>query len=139
MSDKQVFPTAEWLDMLEGQWKDFAKTQSDGQKFSICETYIGVPSHLSADGSDTVSFSAWLDGPNCRFTREASEDVDVKVVADYDFVSKLVRFVVTPENQEEYQALSADAVREGKIKAQGDLSKAAFAQRLHNDVARRTA
>jgi hypothetical protein len=73
-----------------------------------------------------------------QFERSASVDVDLCVEAEYEAIIAMVRFVVTPENQDEYQRLAQRAMADHRIRIVGNLARAAIAQELHNEIAERT-
>jgi hypothetical protein len=138
MIERQEFPSSAWLQMLADRWRSHAAKLEPGTKLSISETYTNVPPHLAGNTQGTVSWTCRVDSPNVRFSTAAAEDVDLRVEADYAFVKKLVRLVITPENQDHYQNLAAAAFNDGGIRVWGDISIATLAQDLHNEVAERT-
>jgi hypothetical protein len=124
--------------MLEARWREFGARVTPGERFSISETYTNVPAAMSRSGDGRVAWTCRLNAPSVHFERSASTDVDLYMEADYEAIIALVRFVVTPDNQNEYQRVAQQAMADHRIRTVGDLGRAAFAQELHNEVAERT-
>lgn len=138
MNDKSEFASPAWLAMLESRWRAFGARVAPGERFSVSETYTNVPAAIGRNTNGRVAWTCRLDAPNVSFEQRAAEDVELRVEADYRTIIDLVRLVITPENQDIYQRVAEQAMKTGFIRSYGDLTRAAFAQELHNEVAERT-
>ena len=138
-SNQSQFASEEWLQVLEAEMRKFVASLTDGKRFSISEVYTKVPPEVNPAPAGRVAWTARIDGSDVSFVRGEAEDVDLKVEGEYEHIRKAAIFVVSEDNEEEYQAIAAQAIEQGRITVDGDMAIVADMQPFHNIMAARSA
>jgi hypothetical protein len=84
---------------------------------SACEVFLKPPPHLAPDGADRLAWSYSVANGRLTFALEERDDVDLKIVGDYDAILPIARLRVggDPQRQAELQAMSAELVQAGRL------------------------
>jgi hypothetical protein len=136
------FASPAWLAFFSEHLAAHLRSTEPTQMLTRCEVYTDAPAHLCSGASTSIAWTCRNAFGDIRF--EAVEctidDAHVKTIGDYAAFRELVRFVVTPENAGEFQALVLTHVESGRIKSLKDTrsQKPAPEWSLHNLIAEST-
>ena len=134
------FAGAEWLAALHitnvmaaDQYAEWL----DGREYSICETYVDVPTEVDPPGR--VSWTLRVSGDRVSFAAVECDDVDLKVVADWAIYRAIVRMTMATEAAQ-IQEFMGKAVADGTITIVGEMTTIPpFAPKAHDAMASVTA
>jgi hypothetical protein len=140
MTQKVEFAGPEWMAAIEAKFRRFAEGPGRDIKLSICEVFTDVPSHLDRDGNGRIAWHCHIGDGKLAFAYGEIDQADIKNIADYQTILPFARLMLTPETQEAYQRMAAEAMAAGKLKRLGDPAKIpASLHGLHNEMAEITA
>ncbi len=134
------FASDAWFEALKALLPKYVAEAGPGLELSLCEVFTGAPAHLNPDGDGKIAWHCRISRGEVDFRFGEADDCDYKTVIDYDTVLAMARFVVTPQTRAQYETLSAEAARAGKLRREGDASRIPpgfFG--MHNELAVRTA
>lgn len=137
MTAKIELASPEWFAALKGHIARFVATPN-GQKtrWSVCEVFTGVPSHLDKDGTGVIAWHCKIADGTLTFAFGEADDVEMKTTTDYDFILPMARLVIGPDTAAELAAHSAAGIASGKMKREGDSSTVPpELHAIHNDLA----
>jgi hypothetical protein len=114
------------------------------ERFSTCQIYTDAPQHLCMPGQNYVCWYVAVEANKVTITRELRDDVDMKLVADYNSGLPRARMVYTdePDNVARREAeTAASAAREERTGSYTHLSPAMMRmlREFHNALAPITA
>jgi hypothetical protein len=118
LRDEQMeFASAEWLTYLKKLFLARAATNPKTVDGVTCEVYRNPPAHLLPAGKSVLAWTRTIRNgiATVSFEECPNEDADVKLVADYDALLPLARFIVTEENEAAFIGAMDEAVREGRV------------------------
>lgn len=115
-----------WTGMLRQAFVDvLANAGPEGKdlNFSVSEEYDNPPPP-SPDSHTSGWTCRIVDGQVAEFEFTPSRDVDIYVRADHALAQELASFLVAgdPKRLAEFEARSAQAVSDGELRLEGDLS-----------------
>ena len=140
MAKKIEFASPEWLAALKGMIEKYMAKAGPDVKLSICEVFTGVPKHLDKHGNGVISWYCRINNGKLTFEEGEISDADIKSTCDYTFILPFARMKIGPETQAQYEKMSAEGERTGKLKRMGDRAKVPPAfYGMHNDLAEITA
>jgi hypothetical protein len=93
--DKFEFGSAEWIHAVRGVFEKAVASAAesgeldDGFEFSICELYNKVPSRINP--TNRVAWLMRVKHSILSFVAEEADDVDFKLVGDYEVIGPLTR------------------------------------------------
>jgi hypothetical protein len=142
MDEKCEFASPQWIDLALKIAKKLVLEAGDdgkGVKFSICETYTDAPFHL-AQKDGKISWYFRINGRNIETGAEERDEVDYKIIIDYEINKKISKLVYgEPGEAEEIDKLAREAYKAGKFKIIGNRDNApAYLRPMHNMLAKRT-
>jgi hypothetical protein len=140
MTKKIEFASQEWLDALKAAILRYMAKAGPDVKLSICEVFTGVPKHLDKNGDGVIAWHCKIEDGRLHFADGEIPEADIKSTCDYDFILALARLKIEPATMKDYERLTAEGERTGKLKRQGDRAKVPPAfYGMHNDLAEITA
>ncbi len=93
---KVDFASAAWVDAAREVLEDLVATHGDADlKFSVCEVFSGVPTHVAPSG--TAAWYLYVDGDSVTVGVGERDDVDLRMGGDYESALPGARTVYTPE------------------------------------------
>jgi hypothetical protein len=93
--DRFEFASVEWIDAVRCVFEQVVASSAesgeldDTYEFSICEVYENVPSEINS--ANRVAWLMRVQHGMVSFAAEEADDVDFKVVGDYEVVGPLTR------------------------------------------------
>lgn len=140
---KYEFGSAAWMSALHGVVAGAAAAaarRSPGLRYSMCEVYLDCPVRLSGpDGR--IAWHYRIDGVNVDFGRTEPDNVDFKVVCDYQGILPAGRFDTRgePERSAEMARMTDVLIKDGRLRLFGDPSRRPAELRFtHDAIARLT-
>lgn len=143
-SSQYEFASPQWIAFMHGmivervkRWKEDAPDLS----WSICEVFTNPPEHLSPAGAP-IAWSCIYNRGDLTFEASERDDVEFKVVVDYNAVLPLGRYDTAgcPARQKELADMAAHLRASGAMKVTGDRSQRdPRVGDLHDLIARVTA
>lgn len=139
---KYEFASKQWLAALHGLIVGRAGAMGAIDpylSYSLCEVYTGTPTHISPTGK--LAWHYRVRGTEVEFHETESDDVDFKVVCDYQSILPAGRFDTKgdPERLSEMAAMGNKLEKDGKLERFGDPAKRPGSFRsLHDAIARMT-
>lgn len=116
LRDKQVeFASPPWLELLERLLLAAAALNSSSVSGVTCEVYRNVPRHLAAEGRLAWTRRMRNGSVEIAFEECPDDEADIKLVADYEALLPLVRFVITDESEPDFSRLMQAEVVAGRI------------------------
>lgn len=140
---KHEFAGAGWVAEMRRIVGDLLRPHDlTGIEYAFCEEFTDPPDHLRRDGAPTIGWHLRIAGGRVEVGDTPIDDVDFKIVADYQAVLPLARAVFAGHpDPAGLKRLLDDTVAAGKIRQEGDRSRAPgfFASLdLHDPIARLT-
>lgn len=138
------FASPGWIAFMHGMVTDRMerfRTEAPDIAWSICEVFTDPPTHLSASGAP-LAWSCLVRSGELIFEARERDDVEFKVIADYDAVVPLGRYdtMGDPGRQKKLFEMAASLQKSGTMKIVGDRSKRdARVGDFHDLIARVTA
>jgi hypothetical protein len=122
--DKFEFGSAEWMHAVRGVFEKAVASAAesgeldDGFEFSICEVYNKVPSRINP--TNRVAWLMRVKHSTVSFVAEEADDVDFKLVGDYEVIGPLTRVMYDEAGVPPPEVMSAitTASREGTFKTE---------------------
>jgi hypothetical protein len=117
---KYEFASREWFAALHAIFCEraaiAAKTDPDF-RVSICEVFVDPPAHLLPPGEKTLAWHCKIHGANVEFSLTESDDVETKIIADYNAIVPFARYVTRgdPAREKEMESLLGAQVAAGKV------------------------
>lgn len=131
-----------WLGALHGiiseRVSQAAKAEPD-VSFSVCETARQPPAHLSADGA-ALSWCCKVACGAVTFSTQPDDDVDLRVVGDYDALASLATLDTAgdPAREDDLRRRGEALVAAGRIEVVGAAARPASIGSFHDAIARLT-
>jgi hypothetical protein len=136
MTKKVEFASPEWLAALKAAILHYMEKAGPDVQLSICEVFTGVPKHLDRHGNGVIAWHCRIANGKLHFADGEIADADIKSVCDYNYILPFARMKIEPSTMADYERLSADGEKSGKLKRTGDRSKVPPAfYGMHNDLA----
>ncbi|MHA1728972.1 MAG: hypothetical protein ACTSWY_09595 [Promethearchaeota archaeon] len=142
MEKKLEFGSPQWVKYAEKIIRSLAEKARDFTKntnFTMCETYENAPPHL-ADKNGKVAWYFRIKEGEITVNEGEIDDVDFKVIGDYQTIKKIALFVVkSAEDEKQMNKVAQEAAEKDKFRIEGDTKKGpAFLVPLHNILAELT-
>ena len=133
---KVPFVSPAWIEIAREVLEELVSRHGeDGQKFSICEAFIGAP----AEFADADGFAAWnfhIDGKSVHVGTGRVTDTDVQIQATWELSLPVARLVYTPELLAEWAENPPKPSADPNVKVEGDMSSVPdYLKELHNRLA----
>lgn len=121
------FASPGWVAFMHGMVTERLqrfRTEAPDIAWSICEVFTDPPKHLSASGAP-LAWSCIVRNGELIFEARERDDVEFKVIADYDAIVPLGRYdtMGDPERRTELSEMAARLQKSGVMKTMGDRSK----------------
>ena len=131
---KVALASPAWLDLARGTLSELVQREGTaGVTTSMCEVFVAAPD--GSVGMCEPGRAAWhfrIDGTTCHVDTGETDDVDLKVVFDYQSAVPFARAVITPDADE----VTGPTV----LDLQGDPTRMPrYLTDLHNALAEHTA
>ena len=149
MSDRVEFISPAWIALAREVLTDlFANAKQDlsGVTFHMCEVFTDVPEHLAQTDDGRAGWHFRVNGKSVEVGSGEIDDADMKIIADYATIlpaAKMMYGKDTASAMQANQKTQAAALKNGKVRSEGDFSKLppalmSILMPLHNRLAERT-
>ena len=142
MTQKYEFASPGWFKFLHETMEKLVRDAAPELRWSVCEVFTDVPEHLSQTTDGTASWHCRIRGREVKFGHDEIHDADFKVVADYQTVLPLARWVLGngPDAETKVAEAIEKAIGAGKMRIEGSReSRPASLEALHDAMAGVTA
>ena len=124
MEEKVEFASPAWIKLAASILTELVGTQGKPEdEFAVCEVFHNVPEHVHSE--DTVAWHFHINGQSVVVGVGEAEDVDMRIVAEYNEALAAARLVYPPDK---LSAREPDAIQLPE-----------YLLELHNRLAARTA
>ncbi len=113
--DLLEFGSPAWYEMLKLLFKAMARLNPASIPPVVCEIYRNAPPHLSETGRLVCTVRTQNGSATMSFDECPDDEADLKVVADYDALLPMARFVITDENEADFARMMREAVEAGQV------------------------